>query len=160
MNYWEYARCKYTILELKYSSFWKNQNFGWKSIFEYFFRTLKSKKSIFWGFQKKSRFRRKIMFFGKIRKMRDSLVLRSILKTKMIIYVYPRKMMHTECPYFNYSGRNNFWHFDCRGGPTAGRRVWVGIIFKCGISKNSTKNVRVFKKKSVFAKRCRIEFCS
>ena len=45
--YWEYARCEYTILELKFHIFWKIQKM-WKKInFRSFFRTLKSKKSLF-----------------------------------------------------------------------------------------------------------------
>ena len=48
-SYWECARCKYTKMELKYHIFWKNQNILKKSIFEHFFRTRKSKNSVFRG---------------------------------------------------------------------------------------------------------------
>ena len=46
---WEYARCKYTKMELKYHIFWKNYEIEKKSIFEHFFRTRKSKNSVFRG---------------------------------------------------------------------------------------------------------------
>ena len=48
-RYWEYAKCKYTKMELKYHSFWEKYEIWKKSIFEHFFRTRKSKNSVFRG---------------------------------------------------------------------------------------------------------------
>ena len=47
LEYWRYARCEYTKLELKFHIFWKIQNFLKNFDFRSFFRTLKSKKSLF-----------------------------------------------------------------------------------------------------------------
>ena len=49
MIYWEYARCKHIKMELKFHIFRKIQNILKKSIFEHFFRTRKSKNSVFRG---------------------------------------------------------------------------------------------------------------
>ena len=48
-EYWRYARCKYAKMELKYHIFWEKYETWKKSIFEHFFRTRKSKNSVFWG---------------------------------------------------------------------------------------------------------------
>ena len=49
--YWEYDRCEYTILELKYHIFRENYNFGRKVFFDHFLGHESQKSRIFKDFQ-------------------------------------------------------------------------------------------------------------
>ena len=61
-------------MELKYHSFWEKCEIWKKSIFEHFFRTRKSKNSVFWGFSENHDFRPK------------TILLRSYIGCKMIFF--------------------------------------------------------------------------
>ena len=63
-EYWRYARCKYTKMELKYYILWGKYDLGRNTIFKHFFRTLKSKKSFLEVFSENHDFSLKTMLLS------------------------------------------------------------------------------------------------
>ena len=136
--------------------FWLS-NFLTKNHFWFFFRLGSPRTRFFKVFKKYTISMKKMWFFRKNQKMRDSLGLSSIFLLEMIIYVYTRKLMHTECLYLKYSARKKIRNSDC--WPSSASSGVSIFIHECALKKFHRKCESDWKK-SVLPKRCRIQFCT